>query len=112
MKKSNAKKKSTTKPVYHDIKTFTYFLPAPPPRKSGFQEKELDQILFEILKTGHEIIEIQTQSVSLGEGHGGLYIFCLLGSTSIKARGPLKDIHSSFGLDDDYREASIELIHD
>ena len=48
------------------IRTFTYFIPAPPARKSGYREKEFDKILNGILNSGFEIKDMQTRSVPTG----------------------------------------------
>ncbi|OFZ25846.1 MAG: hypothetical protein A2381_11195 [Bdellovibrionales bacterium RIFOXYB1_FULL_37_110] len=43
--------------------TFTYFIPAPPERKTGYREKQFDKIVFELLNNkGYEIISIHTQN--------------------------------------------------
>ena len=55
------------------IRTFTYFIPAPPARKNGYREREFDKIMNGILQSGFEIIELKTQSVDTG-----LFVFALL----------------------------------
>lgn len=52
------------KKVYR--KTFTYFLPAPPHRKSGYREREFDKIMQGILESGFELESLQTQTSSNG----------------------------------------------
>ncbi|OFZ22187.1 MAG: hypothetical protein A2202_03760 [Bdellovibrionales bacterium RIFOXYA1_FULL_36_14] len=43
--------------------TFTYFIPAPPERKSGYREKQFDKIVFELLNNkGYELISMHTQN--------------------------------------------------
>ncbi len=44
------------------IQTFTYYIPAPPPRKSGYREKEFDGLFYEFINKGYEIISLQTQA--------------------------------------------------
>lgn len=48
------------------IKTFTYFIPAPPARKSGYREMEFDKIMQGILTSGYELIDLHTQGVETG----------------------------------------------
>lgn len=49
--------------------TFTYFIPAPPERKTGYREKHFDKLLFEFTKKGYEIVSINTESMD-GETKG------------------------------------------
>lgn len=74
-------KKSTSKGPL--IKTFTYFIPAPPHRKSGYREREFDKIMAGILQSGFEIVELHTQSV-IKDGNGGLFIIALLKAKTAK----------------------------
>lgn len=48
------------------IRTFTYFIPAPPARKNGYREKEFDKIFNGILNSGFDIKDLQTRSVPTG----------------------------------------------
>lgn len=61
------------------LKTFTYFLPAPPQRKTGYREKEFDKIIQGIIQSGFEIVQMQTQSVSTG-----VFIIVTLSASSKK----------------------------
>lgn len=60
-----------SKKIYR--RTFTYFIPAPPQRKSGYREIEFDKILNGIIEAGFEIEEIRTESVA-----SGVYVFSVL----------------------------------
>lgn len=64
-----------------DLQTFTYFIPAPPNRKTGYREKEFDKIMSGILLSGFELVELKTESVS-----GGMYVLALLSPLTKKAR--------------------------
>lgn len=66
---------------YYGKKSFTYFLPAPPERNTGYQEKEFDQIISFLQQKGYELININTQAVNYGESSqsAGLWIVCTLG---------------------------------
>lgn len=68
---------------YYGKKSFTYFLPAPPERNSGYQEKEFDQIFSYLSKQGYDVIEFRTQSLAYGEQNhcAGIWIICILGIT-------------------------------
>ena len=71
-------------PRHFGIKTFSYYLPAPPKRKNGYQEKEFDQIVEHLNQAGFEILDLKIQSYPL-EGQGGIWIFCRLGALSPEA---------------------------
>lgn len=62
------------------IKTFTYFVPAPPARKSGYREREFDKIMQGILTSGFQIIDLHTQSVETG-----IFIIAVLKASHKKA---------------------------
>jgi hypothetical protein len=79
---STRSKKSTTQGSL--FKTFTYFIPAPGARKSGYREREFDKIMAGILQSGFEIVELQTQSV-VKDGNGGLFILALLKAKTAKS---------------------------
>ncbi len=88
------------------LKTFTYFLPAPPQRKSGYREKEFDKIMQGILQSGFEIVEIQTQAVSTG-----MFIFAMLATNSKKVADLdiNLDIQEQFRLRDTHPSGDIIL---
>lgn len=46
--------------------TFTYFVPSPPERKSGYREKQFDKIVFDLLQKGYSIDNIHTENNSHG----------------------------------------------
>ena len=60
-------------------KTFTYFIPAPPSRKSGYREREFDKIMQGILDTGFEVESLQTQTST-----NGVFVLALLKTPSKK----------------------------
>ena len=62
------------------IKTFTFYIPAPPHRKTGYREREFDKIMQGILTSGFELINLQCQPVG-GPDNSGLFIV-----TTIKAK--------------------------
>lgn len=64
-------------------RTFSYYIPAPPPRKSSYQEKEFDAIVSYILSLGFEIIEFKLQSHS-SPAQSGLWVLIFLGAPNKK----------------------------
>lgn len=106
VKKSGGAK--PTKPSqYWDVKTFTYFIPAPPRRKSGYREREFDKIMHGILSEGHEVVDWKTQQTE-----GGMYVVFLLGSTKKTAQGAGLDLHERYGLTERHANPDIELLDD
>lgn len=79
--------------------TFTYFVPSPPKRKSGYQEKELDKIVKKIISRGFEIEN--SQLVSNGNVEvGGFWIHFTLSHFDKK----------SIDENTDFLESNIETI--
>jgi hypothetical protein len=64
---------------YFGTKTFTYYIPAPPLRRTGYQEKEFDNVIATITGMGFEIIDIKLSSHG-SESKSGLWVVCLLGA--------------------------------
>lgn len=96
--KSSHRKKET--------RTFTYFIPSPPMRKSGYREKEFDKIMSGILQSGFELIELKTES-----SENGIFIIAILNAKTSKA-GKLDenlDLHEKFKLMDKHTTSEIEL---
>lgn len=62
------------------VKTFTFYIPAPPHRKTGYREREFDKIMQGILTSGFELLNLQAQPVG-GADNSGLFIV-----TTIKAK--------------------------
>ena len=56
--------KSYQRVKFGKISTFTYFIPAPPVRKTGYREKEFDKLILKITELGFELLEIHTQEIS------------------------------------------------
>lgn len=59
--------------------SFTYFIPAPPSRKSGYREIEFDKIMRGILELGFEIENFSTESTP-----NGMFVMTILKTKSKK----------------------------
>ena len=101
---SSGKKKSL-------VKTFTYYIPAPPHRKTGYREREFDKILQGILTAGFELLDLQTQSVG-GPDNSGLFILATLKAKDQKAYNLdiSLDIQEQFKLAHAHSSPDIELL--
>lgn len=89
------------------VKTFTYYIPAPPQRTTGYREKAFDKITYELIKQGHEIIDFKLQQMSGNNSTGVLVIF-LLAANSEKSAQLNLNFDTEFGLDNN-PEGDIEL---
>lgn len=90
-------------------KTFTYFIPAPPHRKSGYREIEFDKIMQGILEAGFEVETLKTNSMETG-----LFVLALLKTNSKKIYelDIKQDLHDRYRLSDTYSSPDIILEED
>lgn len=100
-------KRKTAKKTY--FRTFTYFIPAPPQRKSGYREIEFDKIMNGILDAGFEIQNFNTESVPTG-----VYVIAVLKTANKKTyeMDLHLDIQDRFRLSDSYSSPDIILEDD
>lgn len=87
------------------LQTFTYFIPAPPHRKTGYREKEFDKIMTGILQSGFELADLRTESVD-----GGVFVMAFLkpmDKRALKLDQDL-DMQDLFKLKDNH--TSVEII--
>ncbi len=91
------------------LKTFTYFIPAPPHRKNGYREIEFDKIMAGILQSGFELIELKTEGVE-----AGVFVIALISPTNKKAAAlDLNlDIQTHFKLQETHSSPDIVLEED
>ncbi len=90
--------------------SFTYFIPSPPHRKSGYREREFDKIMQGILNSGFEIDYINTESVTTPQS--GMYVFAILKTKSKKVfkLDEHIDLHEHFKLSEE--PVSSEIIYE
>lgn len=65
------------KNVQPTTQSFTYYIPAPPHRSTGYREKEFDRIMNNLFKEGHKLISIKTATHN-GPDHAGMWVICLV----------------------------------
>lgn len=68
----------------YKIQSFTYFIPAPPNRQTGYREKQFDRLLTEFLSHGFELVDMKTQSISSAHT-AGMWVLCVVRPTNLKA---------------------------
>lgn len=66
------------------IQTFTYYIPSPPPRKTGYREKQFDGIFYRFINLGYEILSVHTQANN-GPEHSGMWFICTVRALNKKA---------------------------
>ena len=59
------------------IQSFTYFIPAPPQRSSGYREKQFDKLFYEYINKGYEIISFHSQACN-NPNQSGMWIVCVV----------------------------------
>jgi hypothetical protein len=96
--------KKSEKKIYHS--TFTYFIPSPPLRKSGYREVEFDKIMSGLLSGGFELVSLQTVSST-----NGIFMVAVLKTNEKKVfQTDLKqDIHEKFKLSHSHSSPDILL---
>jgi hypothetical protein len=89
-----------------EIKTFTYFIPAPPHRKNGYREKEFDKIMAGILQSGFELVDLKTEGTE-----NGMFVLALLKAPNKKIAQLDKnlDLHEHFQLQASHSSPDIIL---
>lgn len=92
-KRMPKKKIKPEKKIYYS--TFTYFIPSPPSRKSGYREIEFDKIMNGILGSGFELVSLQTETTNTG-----IYIVTVLKTHERKVSllDLKQDIHENYKL--------------
>jgi hypothetical protein len=72
---------SLFKKRYFGTRTFTYYIPAPPMRKTGYQEREFDSLTGHITSLGFDLIDFKLEAHA-SEAQAGLWVLCTLGAPS------------------------------
>jgi hypothetical protein len=64
--------------------TFTYYIPAPPSRNTGYREKQFDKVFYQFINQGYEILSFNTQSHQATDQQG-FWIIAVVRATNAKA---------------------------
>lgn len=62
--------------------TFTFFIPSPPPRSTGYREKQFDKLFFEFINRGYNVLDFKCQTTNNRDGGSGMWIICLVQATN------------------------------
>lgn len=68
----------------YKIQSFTFFIPSPPPRSSGYREKQFDKLFYEFINRGYSILKFETQA-STGEKQSGMWLIFIVQANNVKA---------------------------
>ncbi len=93
---------------YLGIKTFTYFIPAPPSRSTGYREKQFDKLVFELIQKGHDILSIHTQALNTKQS-SGMWVIFELGAKTQQAKELDLNFDYSNGLNTEHTNNEIEI---
>jgi hypothetical protein len=66
------------------IQSFTFFIPTPPPRTTGYREKQFDKVFYEFINKGYEILSFNTQACT-GQNQSGMWVICVVRALNIQA---------------------------
>lgn len=69
----------------YKIQSFTFYIPSPPARATGYREKHFDKLFYEFINRGYRVINFTTQASSSGGNHSGMWIICLVQATNEEA---------------------------
>lgn len=69
----------------YKIQSFTFFIPSPPARSTGYREKHFDKLFYEFINRGYKVINFTTQASTSGGNHSGMWIICLVQATNDEA---------------------------
>lgn len=99
------------------IQTFTYYIPAPPQRKTGYREKEFDSLFYEFINRGFEILEFKAIPHT-GANHSGMWVIFAVRALTKEAEEldfelevpPAPDLQSKISLkDQSLAEKTVDL---
>ncbi len=62
---------------HYKIQSFTFFIPSPPPRSTGYREKQFDKLFYEFMGRGYQLISINTEQ-STGINQSGMWVICIV----------------------------------
>ncbi len=68
----------------YKIQSFTFFIPSPPARSTGYREKQFDKIFYDFINRGYKILNFTTQAAT-GEKHSGMWIILIVQATNAEA---------------------------
>jgi hypothetical protein len=68
----------------YKIQSFTFFIPSPPARTTGYREMQFDKLFYDFINRGYRILNFTTQA-SAGEKQSGMWIIFVVQATNKEA---------------------------
>jgi hypothetical protein len=68
----------------YKIQSFTFFIPSPPARSTGYREKQFDKLFYEFINKGYHILNFKTEA-STGEKNSGMWIIFIVQALNSEA---------------------------
>ena len=68
----------------YKIQSFTFYIPSPPSRTTGYREKQFDKLFYEFINKGYEILDFKT-APSSGEKQSGMWLIFIVRALNEKA---------------------------
>lgn len=68
----------------YKIQSFTFFVPSPPPRSTGYREKQFDKLFYEFINRGYKILDFKTEA-STGEKQSGMWLIFIVQAQNSEA---------------------------
>ena len=100
-----------TKGYEDKVQTFTYFIPAPPPRKSGYREKNFDSLIYQLSEKGFQILDIKTQTIN-DKDQAGVFIIVKIRAITKEAKSLEPSAFPEEFLSTSGQSFSIESAHE
>jgi phosphatidylinositol kinase/protein kinase (PI-3 family) len=80
------------------FQSFTYYIPSPPERKAGYQEKHFDQIVNYVLEHNYKINQLNC-TPNTQQKHSGMWVILVLECDKKNAlKYPLTDLLKKFAI--------------
>jgi hypothetical protein len=80
------------------FQSFTYYIPSPPERKAGYQERQFDQIVNYLLQHNYRIDQLNC-TPNTQQKHSGMWVVLVLESEKQNAiKYPLAELLKKFAL--------------
>jgi hypothetical protein len=76
------------------IQSFTYYIPSPPSRSTGYREKQFDKVFHSFINRGYEVLSLKTQANTSPSG-SGMWVICVVRALNKNAEALNLDDFSS-----------------
>jgi len=68
----------------YKIQSFTFYVPSPPARSTGYREKQFDKIFYNFINKGYRILHFKTQQSS-SSTHSGMWLIFIVQATNYQS---------------------------